>query len=216
MRDVIFANQHFYHIYNRGVDKRDIFMDEADCWRFVKSLCLFNDSTREAEGSIAREECDLLASSEPFVRIHAFCLMPNHFHLLVEQVIDGGISMFMHRLCGGFTKYFNKRYERVGALFSGTFKGKQVDDDHYLQHLTRYIHLNPINLLGIPVGDNPINRLQDYRWSSYADYFGRKSYPFVETSFILNFFRDRNEFVEFTKSWKQSVNDQIGHLYFDE
>ncbi len=216
MRDVIFTNEHFYHIYNRGVDKRDIFMDDADRWRFVKSLCIFNDSTRWSERSIANEKTELTCPEKPFVKIHAFCMMTNHFHLLLEQITDNGIAKFMHKLGAGFTRYFNVRNERTGALFGGTFKAKSVNDDVYLLHLTRYIHSNPISLLENTNQANLIDKLSNYRWSSFSDYLGTPTYPFVETKFILNDFRNHTEYTEFMKNWKPATDDQIGHLYFDE
>ena len=210
MRDVIFANEHFYHIYNRGVDKRDIFMDDADRWRFIKSLCIFNDSIRWSERSITFEKSKLARPEKPFVKIHAFCLMTNHFHLLIEQVIDGGVAKFMHRLGIGYTTYFNKRYERTGSLLGGTFKAKIVNDDGYLSHLSRYIHLNPINNI------IPINELSEYRWSSYNDYIGRRSFPFIETKFIMDGYKNTNDYIKFIKSGEPAINDQISHLYYDE
>lgn len=216
MRDVIFTNEHFYHIYNRGVDKRDIFMDDADRWRFVKSLCIFNDSTRQSEQSIAREDTDFTCPAKPLVQIHAYCLMPNHFHLLLEQIEENGISLFMNRIGIGFTKFFNKRYDRSGALFGGTFKAKVVNDDSYLFHLSRYIHLNPVSLLTKSDNTNPVDYLSDYYWSSYNDYAGRRTFPFITKELIQSEFRDSEEYIKFMKNWKTPVDEQISHLYFDE
>ncbi|OHB10092.1 MAG: hypothetical protein A3H60_01620 [Candidatus Zambryskibacteria bacterium RIFCSPLOWO2_02_FULL_44_12b] len=135
----------YYHIYNRGVDKRDIFMNKADLDRFVLSVKEFN--TIDPIGSIK----DLMSSDvqrperdklQPLVSIVCYCFNPNHFHFILKQEVDGGISEFFKRLLGGYTKYFNLIHNRSGALFQGRFKSNLIDDDAYFLKIRPYVHLN--------------------------------------------------------------------------
>ena len=135
----------YYHIYNRGVDKRDIFMNKADLDRFVLSVKEFN--TIDPIGSIK----DLMSSDvqrperdklQPLVSIVCYCFNPNHFHFILKQEVDGGISEFFKRLLGGYTKYFNIIHNRSGALFQGRFKSNLIDDDAYFLKIRPYVHLN--------------------------------------------------------------------------
>src|SRR3989338_2716458 len=157
MRKIQFAEDQFYHIYNRGVEKRNIFNKEWDYFRFLTGLAEFNttasvdlkllleDKYKNWPSTIIKSK--IWKEGEGLVKIHAFCLMPNHYHLFVEQIREGGISAFMHKLAVGYSMYVNKKYERVGPLFQGPFKACLVDNETYLTHLLRYIHLNPVDLI---------------------------------------------------------------------
>lgn len=143
MRKTEFANGEFYHVYNRGVEKRSITEDQYDSNRFVQSMIEFNDIL--VTGGIYENSFNLSLEKEkqrPLVNIIAYCINPNHFHFLLEQVADQGISKFIHRLCGGYTQYFNKKHKRSGTLFEGPFKAKHVDTDEYLLRLSAYVNLN--------------------------------------------------------------------------
>jgi REP element-mobilizing transposase RayT len=142
-----FAEGEFYHIYNHGVEERNIFSDEYDSLRFLESMVLFN--TEEPIGSIYEQSFlkDVKklggeTSKSKLVNIIAYCLNPNHFHLLLEQVSENGVSEFMQRLGGGYTMYFNNRHRRRGALFRGVFRSAHVNSNEYLLHLSAYINLN--------------------------------------------------------------------------
>jgi putative transposase len=145
-----FEQGEFYHIYNRGVEKRAIFQNTSDYKRFMALLYLTNsDQTVEFRNSSSKSSLyEILKTDrgEPLVAIGAYCLMPNHFHLLLTPLVDGGISKFMLKLQTGYSMYFNKKNDRVGALFQGVFKSEHVSDDRYLQYLYAYIHLNPAKL----------------------------------------------------------------------
>lgn len=138
----------YYHLYNRGVDKRNIFADEDDFDRFFESILIFNQ--KDPVGSIRDQKevlgnlpvVQLLGDLEPLVEIVAYCILPNHFHFLVKQKIDGGISAFMHKLLSGYTRYFNEKYERSGALFQGKFKSKHANTDQYFKLLFCYVSFN--------------------------------------------------------------------------
>ncbi|MEP7162146.1 MAG: transposase [Candidatus Moraniibacteriota bacterium] len=147
MRKFTFAEGEFYHLYNRGTDKRIVFTDESDFSRFLQSLVAFN--TPEPIGSIYEHSFrkPLLGSRTSksparLVDVVAYCLNPNHYHLLVKQVHPEGVEKFMHRLGTGYTKYFNERHDRSGALFQGKFKAVHVQSNEQLLHVSAYINLN--------------------------------------------------------------------------
>ncbi len=158
MRKVKFEKDKIYHIFNRGVEKRDIFMNDSDRWRFLQGLYLFNDenSSFRLLWNLENREKGLnfktikdflknnLTERIPLVEIMADCLMTNHFHLILKEIKKNGISRFMHKLGTGYAKYFNEKYDRVGGLFQGRFKAVLIEKDLYLQCLLVYINvLNP-------------------------------------------------------------------------
>ncbi|OGG77393.1 hypothetical protein A3B35_01250 [Candidatus Kaiserbacteria bacterium RIFCSPLOWO2_01_FULL_54_24] len=189
-----------FHLLNRGVDKRQIFLDNQDRARFVHDLYEFNDS-RSATNTIRRlppdspEEVlfDLVGRTsvrEPIVDIHGWCIMGNHYHLLVSEKIDDGITKFLMKLNVGYAKYFNERYKRVGTLFQGRTKRIHVSSDAHFLHILHYIHLNPLDFLkgaenwrALEVGNtkSAMAYLDTYRWSSYLDYCGKKNFPSIIT-----------------------------------
>jgi|SRR3989344_1887471 len=144
MRKTPLVSGEIYHIYNRGVDKRDIFADEADRDRFYLSLQLFN--TKDPIGSVYEQMFEkshrIIRESQALVEFIAYCLNHNHFHLLIKQNIDGGISEFMKRVSGGYTWYFNNRHDRSGVLFQGRFKSRHINTNAYLLHVSAYVNLN--------------------------------------------------------------------------
>jgi putative transposase len=168
MRNNIFVTGEYYHVYNRGTDKRKTFLSAADYRRFLDSVVKFN-SNKRIVGAFSATKKPL---GESIVKVIAYCLMPNHFHFIVQQVQDGGISKFMQKLLTGYTMYFNKCYDRTGVLFQGVFKSKHIKDDSYLLQLSRYIHLNPIDL----IKDSATNSILaeryvfNYLWSSLTEY----------------------------------------------
>ena len=185
-----FTNGEFYHIYNRGVEKRKIFLDKKDYFRFLHDLFEFNDADETLNlnyyyyGSpttiVERRPRKLL------VDVLAFALMPNHYHLLLRQRRENGISKFLQKLAGGYTRYFNEKRERSGVLFQGKFKAKHINDDRYLRHLLLYLHTNPVDIFqknwkraGITHAARALRFLERYRWSSYPDYLGIKNFPSV-------------------------------------
>lgn len=155
----------FQHVFNRGTDKRDIFLDAADHKRFLLYLQVLNNVEIASPHNIELLEKlgSLEGSKVPLVDIVAFCLMPNHFHLLLYENREGGISKFMQRMGTAYTMHFNEKYERSGALFQGVFKSRPVHDMRYLQKVIDYVHLNPRKL-------SPLDK---YVWSSFPDYCGR-------------------------------------------
>ncbi|KKR43344.1 MAG: hypothetical protein UU10_C0016G0007 [Parcubacteria group bacterium GW2011_GWF1_40_6] len=149
MRKNPFVSDEYYHIYNRGVDKRDIFMSKKDLNRFIQSVKEFNtilpvgnlrDTLRDKLycGHCRRRE----KGEGPLVSIICYCFNPNHFHFILRQKVDGGISEFLRRLSGGYARYFNKVYNRSGALFQGKFKSHLIDNDQYFLKIFPYVNVN--------------------------------------------------------------------------
>lgn len=194
-----FINEQIYHVFNRGVEKRDIFMYDGDRVRFLHHLFAFNDtniaqnlrSTTFKNATINEVGLRLLERN-PFVEILAFVLMPNHYHLLLRQKVDGGIAKFMQKLGGGFTLFFNHKYNRVGSLFQGGFKSVLIESEAHFNYIPHYIHLNPVNLLNKRSPTSFIEQmefLKNYKWSSFPDYVGKKNFPSVtQRDFFLDFF----------------------------
>src|SRR5258706_12132561 len=143
----------YYHIYNRGVDKRVIFKSNKDYERFMMLLYVANSSNSlrlddilNKQGKKFNEVLDL-QRGEPLISIGTWCLMSNHFHLLMRQEVEGGITKFMRKLGVGYSMFFNLKYERSGALFGGLFKSKLIGaDDNYLKQLMGYVHINPLEI----------------------------------------------------------------------
>lgn len=185
-----FVPEGFYHLYNRGTDKRNIFSRPVDYERFLALLYLSNGTKPIRIDNFSKycERGETLLSyaleqdrGKSLVDICVYCLMPNHFHLLVTEKDEGGVSKFMQKLTTGYTMYFNKRYERNGTLFQGVFKSSLADNDRYLKYLLSYIHLNPVKLIdpkwkedGIADKKAAKKFLRNYPYSSYLDYCGRK------------------------------------------
>ncbi len=235
MERPIFTNNSFYHVYNRGVDKRDIFLDEDDYYRCIHDLYEFNDEEDVLSFSqpVRHANAHIIGSRTPddmgvkprkkLVKILSFCLMPNHYHLLAMQLKGGGITKFMRKLGTGYTNSFNLKYERSGHLFQGKFKAIHVDSDSYLTHLTRYIHLNPLDLIephwkerGVSNWDKSSKFLKNYRWSSYPDFIGEKNFPSVtDRNFLNNYFDESRDYESFIKEWAAKDLEDIKDMIID-
>ncbi len=220
-RSIIIAPDEFYHVYNRGVEKRKVFLSRTDYDRFVALLYLANQTEPadlKYQGKSFSEITENRAG-EPLVAIVAYCMMPNHFHLLLREVIDGGVARFMQKLTTGYTMYFNKRNERRGALFEGTYKAKHAEEDRYLRYLISYIHLNPVKLLdrewktnGIRDRDGAERFLEKYEYSSYLDYFYfdkiRPQKKIIEQEIGLELFESSGDFKQCTTEWLTYSTEQ--------
>lgn len=197
-RKIVFANGEYYHLFNRGVERRPVFTNRREFSRSVDLINFYRFNKpplRYSKYSALEEEQrrNFLASlAEKAVEIIAFCLMSNHFHFLIKQVKDGGTSKFMANFMNSYTKYFNTKYQRVGSLFQGAFKAVHVESDEQLLHLSRYIHLNPVISFRIKLQD-----LKDYQWSSYPSYVGDLDINFVDKDVVMNFFKSPNKYEEF-------------------
>lgn len=202
-RKISLAIGEHYHVYNRGVDKRIIFTDKYDIQRFFKSMVEFN--VVDPIGSLYLNSLLQLRGETPkleqrLVNITAYCLNPNHFHLILEQLVDGGISEFMKRLSGGYTGYFNQKHDRSGSLFQGVFKDVHIDSNEYLLHASAYVNLN-----------NRVHQLRSETsklvesMSSWEEYMDKGIKGICEKEIILGQFRNIDEYKEFALSSLESI-----------
>lgn len=202
MRNLIFSKEEYYHIYNRGVDKRSIFDDPQDLLRFLQTMHEFN--TLEAEGGIYiksfKEKKKLRSSASKLVRFVTYCLNQNHYHFILQPLVDNGIQKFMHRLSTGYTKFYNEKYKRSGVLFQGKYKAKHISSNNYLLHLSVYINLNN------RVHEN-LNEpwLEDFKFSSFKEYKYSEIKGFCDTSLILEQFKSRDEYCKYAETVLEDI-----------
>lgn len=177
MRKETFVQGEYYHIYNRGVDKRLIFLDDRDRFRFVNTLYILNNfQDIPANFDVVKlQPRKLLVPRDAMVEFAAGCLMSNHYHMIVRPLYDSAISAFLHKIGISYTMYFNKRNQRSGSLFEGSFKAKHIHNDEYVRYLTKYIHFNAYPLFQTKSGIVLMNALASYPWSTFNDYLGGKS-----------------------------------------
>jgi REP element-mobilizing transposase RayT len=203
MRKHKFVIGEYYHIYNRGVDKRETILDPYDLHRFLESMREFN--VLEPIGSIYQlsfiknklstpTTTKSFIESKKIVSIIAYCVNPNHFHFLITPLVEKGVEKFMQKI-GGYTRYFNEKYKRNGTLFQGKFKSKHIGtDNRYLLHLSAYINMNNRNSLGTPT-----NKLSK---SSLEEYTENKK-GLCDTEIVLEQFENKKEYFKFAlESWQ--------------
>lgn len=218
----------FFHVLNRGVDKRKVFLNEKDYLRFIHDLYEFNDTaslgTRGTDrfnknvvvgrlhfGEERKQPRDLL------VKIHCFALMPNHYHLLLSPIIEDGIALFMKKLNGGYARYFNEKNNRTGALWQGGYKSVPIETDAHFNFIPYYIHFNPLDLhtpewrRQCPAKPKEaLVFLENYRWSSHRDYLGLPNFPSVtDRSFW-------GDVLGVGAQYKKAVVRELGSLEVDE
>ena len=177
MRKEVFVKDEYYHIYNRGVDKRLIFLDDRDKIRFINTLYILNNFQNIPPNFDVvefRSEA-MLTPRDPMIDFAAGCLMLNHYHFMARPLSDDSISKFLHKVGVSYTMYFNKRNERSGALFESTFKAKHIDRGEYSQYLTKYIHFNPKPLFQTKSRIELMDVLVAYPWSTFGNYVGQKN-----------------------------------------
>jgi len=212
-----FLNNGIYHIVTRGVEKRQIFMDDSDYYRAIFSLYEFNDENpvlirdrRRDRLRAKKNGIELFsAARELLVEILTFCLMPNHLHLLLRQLKNNGITAFMRKFGAGYPAYFNKRYDRVGHLFQGRFRAVSIDSTEQLKNTFVYINVNPTDLIeagwkekGIREPEKAIKFLENYKWSSYPDYAGNKNFPsLTNRGFILETLGGKENCKDLVEEW---------------
>jgi len=209
-RKLQFSIGEFYHLYNRGINKMPIFLDVFDKKRFIKLLFVCNSRKSVVFKSIQGQSLDEIDRGETLVDIGIYCLVPNHFHLLIKEKTENGISEFVKKVATGYSMYFNKKYERTGSLFEGPFKAKRIDTDEYLKYIFSYIHLNPIKIIDSQWKENKItdrvkakNYLQKYPYSSYFEYIGgkRQEEKILEKDSFPEYFSQPKEFDDFINDW---------------
>lgn len=204
----------YYHIYNRGVEKRTIFQDEQDCKVFLFYIRLYLSPVAEIQ-KIATTKIRInrfipLNLSEE-VDLISFALMPNHIHLLVKQYTNDGIIKFTRRLVTSYVMYFNRKYKRLGGLFQSIYKGALVDSELYLLHLSRYIHHNPMKIDAPSIDFNS--------FSSYPYFLGEKHASWVKPQEILDYFSRKNpilSYQSFVEEEKFDSKEMLGELTLEE
>lgn len=211
----------YYHVYNRGVEKRIIFEDEQDYKVFLNYLKGYVTpidkigikKTFTLQGLTFKGVARQPKNYSGKIEILVFCLMPNHFHLVIKTLTEDSLKKFMQSLMTRYTIYFNKKNDRVGSLFQGTYKGVLVSDENYLLHLSRYIHLNPSEIT---------NNLESY-YSSYGNYLGLRRAQWLKPEIILDQFNNKvgvefkkiNNYKDFVEKYKQEDKMILGNLAID-
>ena len=205
MRKNNLSQDSIYHIFNRGTDKRAIFMNSSDYLRFINNLVIFNDT--EPATNTKQRLLDIQNGTHervPLVDILAFCLMPNHFHLLLKQRGESSITEFMRKLGCGYVNYFNLKHSRSGTLFQGRFKSVLIDNESQFLYIPFYIHLNPLDMLyqdwrenGVKERKKAIEFLDDYKWSSHINYRGKPNFPLIlEENVVAEYFGNEDNYSE--------------------
>lgn len=215
-REIPFVSGDIYHIYNRGVEKRPTFVEDGDRFRFMDSLSYYRDGTNNIRYSLKTRENKSKAIQKPpelLIKIICYCLMPNHYHLLIQQTVDGGITKFMQRLSNSYTKYFNTKHSRVGPLFQGQFKAVRVQSDEQLLHVSRYIHLNPYTSKVVETTEG----LEHYQWSSLKEYLNLARKEICDKELINGIIPSTKEYRQFTLDYAEYAQslELIKHLIIE-
>ena len=212
-----------YHVLNRGVDKRKIFLSDEDYFRGIHDLFEFNDTApvnnltyffRKKSKDVGRPYIVEKKARKLLVKIHAFSLMPNHYHLFLSPVVENGVPLFIKKLDGGYARYFNEKYKRKGFLFEGRYKKIIVKDEAHFTHLPYYIHMNPLDLIAPEWREKKLHNfaramkfLNSYRWSSHLDYAGKKNFPSVtDREFLLEYFGGSDQYKRGITKWLKELS----------
>lgn len=210
-RKIPLVNGQIYHIFNRGVAKLPIFNNERDYRRFLESIYYYQFHGPKPQFSqLKRYKNFNFEKNGRIVELLCYCLMPNHFHFLLKQIHEGGISEFVRKLANSYTKYFNTKHKRVGPLLQGQFKAVRIESDEQLIHVSRYIHLNPTSSF-------LVKDLRTYAWSSYSDYVGVTSESICQMEEILSMFKNRKNYEQFVLDQKDYAKtlELIKHKTFE-
>lgn len=217
-----FQNNEYYHVYNRGNSKQIIFLDEQDYKVFQQYLYTMNMERRITSREVGEASYSYTRDKE-LVSIGAYCLMPNHFHILLIQKEENGISKFLQKLSTAYVMYFNKKYKRTGSLFEGKFKSKHVTDDAYLKYLYSYIHLNPLKLVnsnwksdinfGKLIKNNDLKYSVEYPYSSIGYYLFKnlEENKILNISNFPNYFQTKEKFLKEVILWIK-LSDYLGRF----
>ena len=223
-RNVILANDQIYHVFNKTIDGKNVFQKNADLertltifwyYRFISpSVPLSRYLTLPRKIRINYH--NILVETKQAVEVYSYCLMNNHFHLLLRQLSDKGISNYLSNIQNSFTRYYNTKNDRKGALFLNQFKAVRIENDEQLIHVSRYIHLNP--LTGYLIKEK--SSLSDYQPSSFFEYLGKSDeiYNISNPEFILGFFKNLQDYKKFiyNRAEYQRELDRIKHLAFKD
>jgi len=200
-----------YHVFNRGVAKLPIFTDRRNYNRFLETIYYYQFQGPKPQFSQLNRFKDFnFEKNKKIVEILCYCLMPNHYHFLLKQLQENGVSEFINKISNSYTKYFNIKHNRVGPLLQGQFKAVRIEYDEQLIHVSRYIHLNPI-------ASFIVKDLKEYHWSSYPAYIGLQTDKLCANEFILAMFKTKQKYEQFVLDhveYSQSL-ERIKHLLID-
>lgn len=204
-----FATGTIVHIYNRGNNREKIFYDEQDYKAFIFRIGLvLGFQEKELRHPLCNQSYSRIRITNTHkgrFKLHAFCLMPNHFHLLVEQCGDISVSNIISKICASYAKYINKKYKRVGHVFQDKFKAVLIESNEQLMWTSAYIHMNPVK-------DNIVKHPSEYTWSSYNDYVSDRNLPIINTEFLISLFGNKNNF---KKETLRLASDDMSKTVFD-
>ena len=219
-RDIVFTSGEYYHVFNRGVERRPIFTNDRDYKRALATLTYYRSSSPPVRFSkflttpidSKAELVKRLAASPLDVSLVSYCLMPNHFHFLVQQLSENGVPKFVSKFSNSYTKYFNTKHSRVGPLLQGNFKAVLVESEEQLLHLSRYIHINPVVSSLVKR-----NELSTYRWSSFNEYLTHISSGIVDPTSVMFRFPNSQKYLDFCQNHLNYAQEleRIKHLTID-
>lgn len=234
LRKTPLVNGEFYHIYNRGNSRQQIFFDDDDYRRFIKLLYICNSVKQvNFREDIVEKKIDVwdVDREETIVSIGAWVLIPNHFHIYITSpspkdglLGENNISIFMRKLCTAYSKYINIKYKRAGSLFEGRFKSIHIENDVQAKYLFSYIHLNPIKLFqknwkeeGILNKNETLLFLDKYKWSSYLDYLSedRVENKILDRENFLNYFSNKKDFQKEILEWFNLYKDSQKTVFWE-
>jgi len=221
-RKVVLANNEIYHVFNRGHAFQPIFSSIKDYQRLINTFRYYRYSNPPVRLSkfliIARDEREKILKEmeekqKKIIEIYCFCLMPNHYHLLLKQIQDNGISQYMSKVQNSYGRFFNIKNNLIGSLFQGNFKAKRVETEEQLLHLSRYIHLNPFSSYVV----KSIEELKEYSWSSLPDYLNNQNSSPVNKNLILGYFKNIKDYQQFVldQAEYQRELENIKHLTWE-
>ena len=199
-RKIVFSNGQIYHAFNRGIDRRNVFTglrelsraEELIKYYVCKEPPVSYSKFLQLPKATRDEVTQQMKKDEKLVNVLAYCLMPNHFHFMLQQNSEKGLSTFISNFTNAYTKYLNTKHERAGPMFEGAFKAVLVESDEQLIHLSRYIHLNPV--VSSIINED---QLPSYRWSSYPSYISEPEEGVVNSTLVISMFKSKDKYKEF-------------------
>lgn len=214
--------EQIYHVFNKSIASEPIFSGLRDYDRFIDLIDFYRFSSPSLRFSYynrlplsGRKDFieNLRNNGQKLISLYTFCLMPNHFHFLIKELIEGGIRKFVANLQNSYAKYFNTKTRRQGSLFQEMFKAVRIETDEQFVHVARYIHLNPYSSFVV----RNISELKNYKWSSLSDYLGKNNFSFLDKDFLSAFYSSPDEFISFIldQADYQRELQQIKHLILE-
>jgi len=235
-RKLQFAPKEFYHIFNRGNGRQNIFYSDKDRYRFLQATYLSNFSKSNLNiGFLERHKNGYTLSDiekivkkdkifiDPIVKICADCLMPNHFHFLLQEIEGGGIVDFMQRLGTSYAKYFTTKYDRPGSLFQGRFKAVHIKNDNQLKYLLAYINaINPAQLIepnlkksGIKDFREILKKVDNYKWSTHFEFLRKRESILIDKEFLKRFYPTPKDYYSFVTNLLRSKENKLWEIIDD-